>query len=44
MRKFLTFSLLVLFYLMPCLAQDATKEYNLLMQMKGQETTSICVT
>lgn len=43
MRKFLTFSLLVLFYLMPCLAQDATKEYNLLMQIRGQEMTSICI-
>lgn len=43
MRKFLTFSLLVLFCLMPCQAQDATKEYNLLMQIRGQEMTSICI-
>ena len=43
MRKSLTFSLLLLLCLMPCQAQESDREYNLLMQIRGQEMTSICI-
>ena len=43
MRRFLTLTSLLLWGLTACLSQEASREYNLLMQMKGQEMTSICV-
>ena len=44
MRKFLiSISLLILCCLIPCQAQDTSREYNLFMQIRGQELTSICI-
>ena len=34
---------LLIWSLMTCLAQDDSREYNLLMQIRGQELTSICI-
>ena len=43
MRRCLTLISLLIWSLMTCLAQDDSREYNLLMQIRGQELTSICI-
>ena len=43
MRRFLTLISLLLCCLTACLAQDESRQYNLLMQIRGQEMTSICM-